>query len=60
MNYFGIDPQVVADQASDILGPIGSVSADSVSGSVVGLCSTNHRWRTRRLLVEVSSQAWNL
>lgn len=36
VNYFGIDPQVVADQANDILGPLGSVSAGSVSGSVVG------------------------
>ena len=35
VNYFGIDPQVVADQANDILGPLGSVSAGSVSGSVV-------------------------
>lgn len=36
VNYFGIDPQVVADQANDILGPLGSVGAGSVSGSVVG------------------------
>ncbi|WP_061229875.1 hypothetical protein [Dietzia cinnamea] len=36
VNYFGIDPQVVADQANDILGPLGSASSGSVSGSVVG------------------------
>ncbi|MCD2264109.1 hypothetical protein K3888_15540 [Dietzia aurantiaca] len=37
VNYFGIDPQVVADQANDILGSLGSVGAGSVNGSVVGV-----------------------
>ncbi|AWH91154.1 hypothetical protein [Dietzia lutea] len=36
VNYFGIDRQVVADQANDILGPLGSVTSGSVSGSLVG------------------------
>ena len=37
VNYFGIDRQVVADQANDILGPLGSVTSGSVSGPLVGV-----------------------
>lgn len=33
--YFGIDPQVVADQINDRLGPLGSIDAGSVSGGSV-------------------------
>lgn len=35
--YFGIDPQVVADQINDRLGPLGSIGAGSVSGGSVGM-----------------------
>lgn len=34
---FGIDPQVVADQINDRLGPLGSIGAGSVSGGSVGM-----------------------